>query len=87
MHYRWVIFMTSTNTETLAGLTYLYDLYINEICKRRNIGWDEFKVLNQKYGILNTITKFSEEFNEWDIEDGMKYFDKYVFKDERNVYS
>lgn len=60
---------------TLAGLTYLYDIYIVEICKRRNLDWEGFKKLDGKYQILEKITEFRELFNDWSLEDGMKYIE------------
>ena len=70
--------------ETMAGLTYLFDIYIDEICRRMELNWEEFKKLNEKYGILDKITEFRELFNDWSLADGMLYIDEYVLKGEGN---
>ena len=68
------------NNETLAGLTYLYDLYITEICKRKKLTWEKFKQLNNKYKILELITEHQDLFNDWSIEDGLACIEERITK-------
>ena len=69
------------SNETLAGLTYLYDIYITEICKRRKLNWEGFKQLDKQYKILDRITEYIELFNDWSLEDGLSYIDEIIQKE------
>lgn len=67
---------------SISNLTYLFDTYTDIICKKKNIGWEQFKQLNAKYGILKFIAENREIFDEYSFTDGMKLIEKSLLSKE-----
>ena len=75
------------NKDTVVGITYLFDKYVDLICSKRKINWKQFCELDEKYKILRYIENNREVFDEYSYTDGLDIIEKYILDDSNKLFT